>query len=56
MQQYLKQHDWFVPSVSFDDTWIKNETQLYDLMKETKFMDRNAPVPAFEAIKPATAA
>jgi ABC-type nitrate/sulfonate/bicarbonate transport system substrate-binding protein len=56
MQGYLKEHDWFVPSVSFDDTWIKNETQLYDLMKETKFMDRNAPTPAFEAVKPATSA
>jgi ABC-type nitrate/sulfonate/bicarbonate transport system substrate-binding protein len=56
MQGYLKQHDWFVPSVAFDDTWVKNETQLYDLMKETKFMPRNAPTPAFEPVKPAASA
>lgn len=52
MQDYLAKHDWFVDSVRIDDQWIKNETKLYDLMKETKFMESNAPVPAFEAVKP----
>jgi len=52
MQKYLSEHDWFVDTVFLDDTWIKNETRLYDLMKETKFMESNAPVPAFTAVKP----
>ncbi len=56
MQDYLKAHDWFVPSVAFDETWVKNETQLYDLMKETKFMEQNAPTPQFTVTKPAAAA
>jgi ABC-type nitrate/sulfonate/bicarbonate transport system substrate-binding protein len=52
MQKYLADHDWFVPSVYLDDDWIKNETQLYDLMKETEFMEQNAPTPAFDTIQP----
>lgn len=52
MQDYLAKHDWFVDSVFLDDEWIGNETKLYDLMKETKFMEANAPTPAFEAVKP----
>ena len=39
MQEYLADHDWFVDSVYLDDEWIKNETALYDLMKETEFME-----------------
>jgi ABC-type nitrate/sulfonate/bicarbonate transport system substrate-binding protein len=53
MQEYLAAHDWFVPSVYLDDRWIKDETQLYDLMKETKFMESDAPTPAFDSINPA---
>lgn len=53
MQGYLKAHDWFVESVYLDAEWIEREKQIYDLMKETGFMDRNAPVPRFEALTPA---
>ncbi len=56
MQGYLADHDWFVETVFLDDTWIKNETRLYDLMKETTFMESNAPTPAFAAVKPPAAA
>jgi ABC-type nitrate/sulfonate/bicarbonate transport system substrate-binding protein len=51
MQAYLKARDWFVDSVYLDDAWIKREQQIYDLMKSTGFMDKNAPVPRFEALK-----
>lgn len=50
MQQYLKDHDWFVDTVYLTDDWIANETKLYPLMKETGFMDKDAPQPEFQAI------
>ncbi len=52
MQGYLADHDWFVDSVYLDEKWIGNETKLYDLMKETKFMEADAPTPEFAAIEP----
>jgi hypothetical protein len=52
MIKYVTEHDWFTPSVYFDETWATNEKKLYDLMKETGFMEQNAPVPEFDAIAP----
>jgi ABC-type nitrate/sulfonate/bicarbonate transport system substrate-binding protein len=52
MKQYLAKHDWFVDSVFLDDAWIQAETALYGLMKETGFMEADAPTPRFEAVKP----
>jgi len=52
MIDYIAKHDWFTPSVYFDETWATNEKKLYDLMKETGFMDKNAPVPEFDPITP----
>jgi hypothetical protein len=54
MQDYIADHDWFVDSVFLDEEWIKNETRLYDLMKETDFMEADTKVPRFEAIQPPT--
>jgi ABC-type nitrate/sulfonate/bicarbonate transport system substrate-binding protein len=51
MQDYLAEHDWFVDSVVLDDAWIKKETRLYELMKETGFMPKDAPVPAFTPVE-----
>ncbi|MQA95265.1 MAG: ABC transporter substrate-binding protein [Streptosporangiales bacterium] len=53
MQGYLKAHDWFVDSVYLDADWIEREKRIYELMKETGFMDKNAPIPRFEALTPA---
>lgn len=50
MQQYLSDHDWFVDTVYLDEEWIDNETALYDLMKETGFMEEDAPTPRFEVV------
>lgn len=52
MQEYLAAHDWFVDTVYLDDDWITNETGLYDLMKETGFMEEDAPTPRFEVVAP----
>ena len=52
MVEYVTAHDWFTPSVYFDETWAANEKKLYDLMKETGFMEQDAPVPEFDAITP----
>ena len=54
MQDYIAEHDWFVESVFLDDAWIKNETQLYDLMKETEFMEADTKVPQFAVVEPPT--
>ena len=52
MQKYLAEHDWFVDSVYLDEAWIRAETSIYDLMKETGFMEPDAPTPRFEALAP----
>ena len=35
-----------------DEQWIEGEKAIYDLMKETGFMEEDAVVPRFEAIAP----
>lgn len=50
--QYFKEYDFFAPTVYLDEQWIKDETNVYTLMKETGFMDANAEVPRFEVVTP----
>ncbi|MQA06442.1 MAG: ABC transporter substrate-binding protein [Streptosporangiales bacterium] len=52
MQEYMKEHDWFVDSVYLDESWIEREKGLYSSMKETGFMKKNTPTPRFEVVKP----
>lgn len=52
MQQYIAKHDWFVDSVYITEPWIKRETALFGLMKDTGFMNKNAPNPRFEVVRP----
>lgn len=52
MQAYLAAHDWFADTVYLDQAWIDTEIGLYDSMKSTGFMDKDAPLPRFEALKP----
>jgi ABC-type nitrate/sulfonate/bicarbonate transport system substrate-binding protein len=54
MQDYIAEHDWFVDTVFLDEQWIKDETRLYDLMKETNFMEANTQVPEFATVEPPT--
>lgn len=50
MIQYISEHDWFADTVYLDEDWVRDETKVYDLMKETGFMDADAPTPRFEAV------
>ena len=51
-QDYLEEKDWFVDTVYLDEQWIEGEKAIYDLMKETGFMEEDAVVPRFEAVAP----
>ena len=47
---YLDDHNWFMDSVYLDDEWIDGENKVFDLLKETGFMDEEQEPPAFEAV------
>lgn len=52
---YLKsEKDYFADSVYLSDKWIKNESTIYDLMKQYGLMAKSDPVPAFAVVKPPT--
>jgi len=48
---YLAEKDWFVDEVALTPEWIEGETQMYDLMKETGFMDASEEIPRFEVVE-----
>lgn len=52
MTDYLNQHDWFVKSVYMDQGWVDRESELFDLMRETGFMDKDQKNPEFDIISP----
>ena len=52
MTKYLNEHDWFVTSVLLDDEWVANESKLFDLMRETKFMGADEENPEFVVVRP----
>jgi hypothetical protein len=39
-------------SVYLDDEWIAGENQVFDLLKETGFMEKEQEPPPFEAVGP----
>jgi ABC-type nitrate/sulfonate/bicarbonate transport system substrate-binding protein len=47
---YLKEKDWFVDEVALTQEWIDGEIQMYELMKETGFMEEAEQVPRFEVL------
>ncbi|MGH3386719.1 MAG: ABC transporter substrate-binding protein [Nocardioidaceae bacterium] len=49
VQKYIADHDWFVDDIRFDEAWVDGESQIYDLLKETDFMDKDQEVPNFRA-------
>ena len=52
---YLDEHNWFMDSVYLDDEWIEGENQVFDLLKETGFMEQEQEPPPFETVgAPAT--
>lgn len=48
---YLLERDWFVDEVALSSDWIEGETRMYELMKETGFMDTSEEVPRFEIVE-----
>lgn len=52
MTDYLNAHDWFVTDVYLSDDWVERETELFDLMRQTGFMDEDEQNPEFDVISP----
>jgi ABC-type phosphate/phosphonate transport system substrate-binding protein len=52
IQQYLEDHDWFVETVYLTDEWVQGEVGMFDLMKETGFMEQDAEYPEFDVVAP----
>lgn len=45
-------YDWFVSTAFLDEEWVTEETEVFELMKETGFMDEDVPTPDFTVIEP----
>ena len=50
--QYMEDYDFFAPTVYLDEEWVTNETNVYDLMRTTGWMDSDAEDPRFEITEP----
>jgi ABC-type nitrate/sulfonate/bicarbonate transport system substrate-binding protein len=50
--EFMEEHDFFTDTVYLDEEWVENETAVYDLMKETGWMDADAEVPEFQVVEP----
>lgn len=49
VKQYVADHDWFVDDIRFDQAWVEGESQIFDLLKSTGFMEEDQDVPDFRA-------
>ena len=47
---YLDDHNWFMDSVYLDDEWVAGENKVFDLLKETGFMEQEQEPPPFETV------
>ena len=45
-------YDWYEETVYFDQEWIDGETQVFDLMKETGYIEEGTENPEFVPITP----
>jgi ABC-type nitrate/sulfonate/bicarbonate transport system substrate-binding protein len=53
LQDWLdNRFDWFVPTTFLDDQWVEGETEVFELMKETGFMDQDIENPSFTTLEP----
>jgi ABC-type nitrate/sulfonate/bicarbonate transport system substrate-binding protein len=50
--QWMADHDFFTDTVYLDQEWVDNETAVYDLMKQTGWMDPDAEIPEFVVVEP----
>ena len=55
LQDWLEnKFDWFVPSAYLDEEWIEGERAVFDLMKETGFVEEDVEEPGFTVLEPAS--
>ena len=46
--------DWFVPTTYLDDEWVEGEREVFNLMKETGFIEEGVEEPSFTTLEPAS--
>jgi ABC-type nitrate/sulfonate/bicarbonate transport system substrate-binding protein len=44
-------YDWFVDTTYMDEAWVKSETELFDLMKQTGFVEEDIEAPDFTILE-----
>ena len=44
--------DWFVPTTYLNDEWVDGEREVFDLMKETGFIEKDVEEPSFTTLEP----
>jgi ABC-type nitrate/sulfonate/bicarbonate transport system substrate-binding protein len=44
--------DWFVPTAFVDEDWAEGEREVFDLMKETGFIEEDVEEPSFTSLEP----
>jgi ABC-type nitrate/sulfonate/bicarbonate transport system substrate-binding protein len=55
LQDWLdNKFDWFVPTAYLDDKWVEGERGVFNLMKETGFIEEDVEEPSFTTIEPAS--
>jgi ABC-type nitrate/sulfonate/bicarbonate transport system substrate-binding protein len=47
MKDYVAQHDWVVQDIRFDRQWADDESEVFDLMRETGVIDDDVSDPRF---------
>jgi ABC-type nitrate/sulfonate/bicarbonate transport system substrate-binding protein len=53
LQDWLdNKFDWFVPTAYLDDEWVEGEREVFDLMKETGFIEEDVEEPSFTTLEP----
>jgi ABC-type nitrate/sulfonate/bicarbonate transport system substrate-binding protein len=45
-------YDWYVDSVYLTDQWVSEEQEVFELMRETGFMEEDAADPVFTVVEP----
>jgi ABC-type nitrate/sulfonate/bicarbonate transport system substrate-binding protein len=53
LQDWLdNKFDWFVQTAFLDEDWVEGEKEVFDLMRETGFVDEDVEEPSFTTLKP----
>ena len=47
VQEYIAEHDWFVEDIRFDQDWVDGESQIFEFLQSTGFMDADQALPEF---------